>query len=407
MTVAVAVAAAAAVTGNQDITTSDLGGETPKACILLYGRGAVSGTIGDHSNYNIGVCDGTNQRAASFALRNGTSGANRVGKTDKIIMMNGPTTGVIESEAAFVEFITNGVRINWTTASADGFLITALFFSGSDWTAAVGDSSATIGAGTTVALGWQPDAVFLFGQNDTFGGAFNYSRATMTVGCASFPNGTRKEVFHAPWSPGNRQNAVYSTASASAYYVELFGQYGVAVSRSATGFSLIAGAGTGAQKFGYLALKFDGIGRMSCGALAISTAGNQPIGGFNGAPGGFLMLLTQAQPGTVGPIISSVSLHTETKSGGFSIGGLSSLSPPSTPPAHFQAAVEDEIVKVSAAGAVSARGTLDSWDSDGITLDFSNAPDAAYQWLYWTILDYVAPGGGGGGGPDSFGWIID
>jgi hypothetical protein len=59
------------------------------------------------------------------------------------------------------------------------------------------------------------------------------------------------------------------------------------------------------------------------------------------------------------------------------------------------------------AGAVDLRATLASFDTDGITLNFSNAPDAAQLWFYFTLLDGAETGGGGGGGQDGFGWIMD
>lgn len=135
--VRIARVAANTSTGNQDITTTDLGGLTPKGVLLVMTHATVNGVAADNAQLTIGASDGTRQwvRHSNAEHAQGTTDTSRSSNNATILenLIPGESvSGSFESQATFVSFITNGVRINWSNAPPSAYLITAIFFAGAD-----------------------------------------------------------------------------------------------------------------------------------------------------------------------------------------------------------------------------------------------------------------------------------
>lgn len=170
ITVAVTRAAANTSTGQQVISTNDLGGLTPKAVMLIATRGITDGTAVDGVGFYWGLSDGTNEATGGYesqhaqatmdAVANQDTTANRI-----LTIYDGTADNVVEATADFVSFSADSVTVDWTDAPASAFLITAVFFAGTDLTANVGridlgNTADALIAVTTV--GFEADIVFPF-----------------------------------------------------------------------------------------------------------------------------------------------------------------------------------------------------------------------------------------------------
>lgn len=405
MTVAIAVVAAKTSTGTQDIINNNtipgggLGGATPKAVLFLYSRAGADGTVTADAGSSFGFADATSQRAFASFAQNGAKNVGKVGKSDKCLCALKYSAGVVvHSEAAFVSFIPDGVRVDWTTAAPDGWLVTAVFFSGSAWTVAVGDSTAPL-AGSVNTVGFQPDAVILGGVSDTIAGTIATNRGQATFGAAAFPGGVRKAIEQTTWAWGvTRQNVNTATGEFqgwSAYHWEVTGQYGVTVSRNATSFTLTGSQTSPTQKFGYLALKFTG-GTLTTGKIALAEAtGAQAFTGFGGAVSVFVLLLAQEQ--VLKPDFDwrfGISAHTNVNGGGFAVGSVTDGTMANG--VHHSTANKDTVTLLAQDGSVNLSCTVASFDGDGITLNFTDAPDfdpargvgfAGMEWGYLTVVN--------------------
>lgn len=137
--VAIARARANTSTGNQDITTADLGGDTPKAVVFIVTlHGGTLGTEVAQFGMGMGMAISATERY-SWTLRSqdsvGTSWTKRANRSDACCLLMTSNTGVPNPnyEADFVAFISNGVRINWSAVdSGANCSVTAIFFAGAD-----------------------------------------------------------------------------------------------------------------------------------------------------------------------------------------------------------------------------------------------------------------------------------
>jgi hypothetical protein len=434
---AVTVVAAATATGNQDITTADLGGQTPKAVIFFYSRSPADGTITDHAGAAYGWATATDQAAVASVKKHGSiallaGNMASVSKNDKcIVALNTDSTPVVHSEAAFVSFIAGGVRINWTTAHAtDAWLITAVFFAGSDWEVDAGTTTAAVSPGTTITTGFEPSVIFVMTVNRQFNGTVATNDFQANFGATCWGAAGRTQTNNAPWgSRGTHQNAMVGTNTWPAYHFELTGQHGWQINtRTATGFEIFLSGGTHTtEEVAYLAMKFTGTGFLQAGTIELtsSSTGLHSFTGLGGQTGGLLfMLLKQSQNTPQFDWRFGVWVSDENgNAGGWAVGAKSDSTALSgaNPTVMKSTAMVDKIRMLDNDGTENLVCDLDSFDADGFTLSFSDAPDydaargvgfATFQWNYITLMNYVdggAPPGSetGDGPPWAQAWLTD
>lgn len=179
VTVATTRVACNTSTGNQDITTTDLGGLTPKAAYFAATSATSDGTAANHWVLSTGAATGTGNRwavASSSEHGIGATDSHRRMTNDECVMLLDPADGTIDGEADFVSFIEDGVRINWGDAPAAAYLLTVVLFAGTDLSA-LADSQTTVATTDNTLditdVGFEPDQV-IFGShgallNDTTG----------------------------------------------------------------------------------------------------------------------------------------------------------------------------------------------------------------------------------------------
>lgn len=160
--------AANVVTGTQDITTSDLGGLTPKAVQLYAMRVTVDDTPVDGLGWYMGASDGTNEWCEGYEEQHGQGNMDvsylQNTDTNRILtIFDGTADDVVEATADFVSFITDGVRITWTDAPPAAYLIIAVFYAGTDLSANVGTQALGNTADALIeitSVGFEADVIF-------------------------------------------------------------------------------------------------------------------------------------------------------------------------------------------------------------------------------------------------------
>lgn len=151
-------------TGTQDLTTTDLGGLTPKAAIVFYGDPTAVDTIAANAVLSVGMTDGTTQCCSTItSVDNTAATATRVyGDASHILAQRNTGSTTLFVSAAFSAWVTNGITINVDTAAAATRIVTVVFFAGSNLSADVQKKTLTTsGSSVTVTAGFEPNAVFM------------------------------------------------------------------------------------------------------------------------------------------------------------------------------------------------------------------------------------------------------
>lgn len=265
--IAVTRAAANTDTGNQDFTTADLGGLTPKAAYFIITTAITDGALADHACFGIGACDGTNQWAINMTSEHGqaNSDTDRRLETNECISIGNPGAKTVDGEASFVGFIANGVRINWDNAPAAAYLVTVILFAGTDLsvhcnTEALGDSVNNVVDVTNP--GMQPDIVLAACVNSQSAGSSG-SDSYFSVGVVK---GGGNQRSHTIQSKNNAANMQTTADISTAYGVVITTQSSGALDWGgefsdfdADGFTVTTrNNGANGTTLCYLALKFDG-----------------------------------------------------------------------------------------------------------------------------------------------------
>lgn len=255
--------------GTQDITTSKLGGNTPKAVLIIATDTTTDGLATAGMSYSYGAATGTSNQWVSWQNTSDATTSNHRSaiETDNVICNTPPnvTVGAARcayGQAAFSQFITNGVRLQWDTLKvpASAFYITVVFFAGSDVSAhansfSLGDT--TNGSVTTTAPGFQFD--LLYGATTKNG----YNVFNGGYGFAHFDGSTitqRAYIHHNRISAQSAWAFVRNDAIAGEIRPDTTGDidYRAEVTNvSSTGFTIrTTGAGGNNTPFVYLALDF-------------------------------------------------------------------------------------------------------------------------------------------------------
>lgn len=154
-------------TGTQDIVTSDLGGHTPKAAIFIASRATTDGTAADDAVLSFGVATGASEQFAMAGTTKhnvDTTDAGGAKFNDRTVwILNGGEDGNSpggDGRAVFDSWLTNGVRIDWQLAPDQAYLLTVIFFAGSEVQAKVGNFAlnGTTGVDHT-SVGFEADLV--------------------------------------------------------------------------------------------------------------------------------------------------------------------------------------------------------------------------------------------------------
>jgi hypothetical protein len=155
----------------QDIVSTELGGQTPVGAIFFFGPGTAwnvgregGGTTTDYPlTMSIGAADGTNQWCTSTTVTKTTNNEGQAvySSTTEIIAEQGIPwlNASLTGSAEFDSFIPGGVRINWTNAPSQEYLLTVILIAGPNANVDVGVTGSPTTGGTSVSTGFEPEAV--------------------------------------------------------------------------------------------------------------------------------------------------------------------------------------------------------------------------------------------------------
>lgn len=139
-------------TGNVDYTGA---GFQPDAAILLGGVGG-NAFGGGSSAAGVGFIAGTSQRGAWSSTFDSTTGVARYQRNDKAYVEIGGTT--LRAEADIVSFLSDGFRLNFTTAPSTGNLY-ALCLKGASFKVGSITQKTSTGTQSTTGIGFRPKAL--------------------------------------------------------------------------------------------------------------------------------------------------------------------------------------------------------------------------------------------------------
>ena len=150
--------------GDFDMTSTALGGITPKAALFITSPAVTANTAVDYAKLGIGAATASGEQwAVSERTRHGsaTITVSSRGKTSMVSMLQHNSTSAINFEASFSSWITNGARLNKAATQTEGAGITALILGGADLTAKAFTvaASSSIDGTATVDFGFAPDLV--------------------------------------------------------------------------------------------------------------------------------------------------------------------------------------------------------------------------------------------------------
>ena len=249
-------------TGEQNITTDDLGGLTPKAAMLFLSWAVTDGVAADGLSLMVGITDGVVSKCHNGWDQHNLATSNTgYSNQDVPIYVVDPATGSVDCQAAFSAWITNGVTINITDAPTSALLLTVTFFAGTDVSADV-DIIKFPGTDTVdvTAPGFEPDLVFVLGNDHN---SWPISSSNMKWGFGVCHNDRASGITQRCVLGFNRDNR--ADAQTTVYYSNayvtgafIYDAIGLSVSLGtfdANGFTATASEET-TKVWAYLALRF-------------------------------------------------------------------------------------------------------------------------------------------------------
>ncbi len=406
ITVAVTRAAASTSLGTQDITTSDLGGLTPKAVYLVATRATADGTAADGAGFYQGFTDGTNHVNQSYEDEHGqaTSDVQSVTVTASppvLIIWDGTADSGLDGYAMFDSFISDGIRIDWDDAPSAGWLITAVFFAGTDLEAKVllplslGDT--TDGATDISTIGFEPDVVIpLFARTDgnfgiNLGFVHNDRAGTVTQRAIQYAERNGRATMEL-FATMRNDCGIMEISSGGVF--DWRGEFG---SFDSSGFTVTTrNAGGNNRQMAALALRFGASPVVSSKVYTYATptsTGSNTDSTPNFTPQFVMYLATRAAAASTtesdadaGPFSLIMADATETYS-------QSVASEDGAADSNTQSLSDDKLNLPTHTGGAGHEATLTSMGATGPVWNFTSTDGTARQWVALAIQAGAAGGG--------------
>ncbi len=370
---AVASAACSTSTGNQTITTAELGGATPQAALLVFSSATADDTVAANAQLNVGATDGVNVWCTSWSSEDAQDRTDLYATTqnDHLLLMQGATDGATAAVADFVEFVAGGITINWTDAPPAGYVLKVYLWAGiEDAEAGVLTTQATQDTATTVTAGFRPQALLLsslLAANETQAAA-----ADVSLGLA-VDDGSATQACVASWMPDNADESyarggVWQGRALKYRSASWAGQAAFA----ADGFTLTTVDAAGAAVLvGYLAIRYGDAASVALNVRASkTTTGDQAVTAIGFTPHHILGLYTYCDA-----VDSYVYGDHGISSFGIGAGTSTAEGSASVLHAHGQATsvakskVDAKLCNVMALnGTDGIEATITSLDADGYTV---------------------------------------
>ncbi len=376
-----------ATSGDVDFTTTDLGGLTPKAVLLVASSHLTANTGSETASFQMafGVSDGTNHRSGTAWSEDASASSN-----DQKISYSGHALilrdGTNNSKRATASFITDGVRLTLNAGTSAAYRGQMAMFAGADLSVASGHIA--LGTGTsaiTTTIGFAADLVIFFMNDSQFDGTVNTASALATFGaCTS--DGTQRSVnfieadniaAQRPFMNLSTTQVIEGTSSSTGAKA-----WGVTCGNfTATAFDCTPDASTGSSELGYLALGWSGRSAKIVGFDTATAAGVQSITGAGFTPS-FAII--------VGTNLEAVDAHpgaTSDQQGGMSLSfvgnetwGTSGRLDSGADPMDTASRCDTFIIGASVTDCEALKGT-GAFTSDGIDINWSAVQGVAKKWF--------------------------
>jgi hypothetical protein len=379
-------------TGTQDFTVSGFG--TPVAVIFIATRVASIDTAAAHAAMSYGFTDGTRNRCCAFCCEDGQADTDtrRIMVSDNcILFLENIGVGSIEGEADWNAWVTDGVQIDVTVAPGTAFYITAILIKATS--AYVGDCNNVSADDDVTDPGFQPDTIFFASTRTNIKSSSTYFNseihAALSVGIYQDDEGTAQCSVNWGSASAEAKGTVFirledNTVIRNLFKTSLYG--GIQVTDvDSNGFtaSQVASAGTSAI---YMALQHDSKTYQAV-KQSKTTTGIQAFSGFNFQPTSALCVSTAA------PALNTT--YTNANSEQFGVG----VDDDTTDKSH--SVTDDDNAGTSNTysyhsdsflknrdtddGGDYLEATIDSYDADGLTLNWLDVQAQARDFLLFAI----------------------
>ncbi len=374
-------------TGNQAVTGV---GFLPEIVLFFISNQTADG-IGTHFQFGFGVGISSTERACvtnNDEDAQTTSDNSRSQRSDKCIRLSNLGATSILFDADLVSLDADGFTVNVTTAPASAFRVGYLALGGTDLTnVALGNfaGSGLTGNQAITGVGFQPDAVLIFGTEDTLVDD-NSTNGLFFLGFAV--SATERACISISADNNEATSNVNRLQFTDACLVGLSVGGSVDaeadfVSNDADGFT-INWSDSRDKAYHFLCLKG---AQYAVGSLDTQTStGNfsETGVGFQGDAGIFASFCNVTDASPVGGLEMSLGVATSSTER-FIIGGTSEDGQATTDCDNYS---DDGLIYQNYDFAQALEGSIDfvSWDADGFTLDQVDAdPTAGNEMIYFVI----------------------
>lgn len=395
---------AAAITSGttQDFTVSGIG--TPVAAIIIVSSAtSLTGTAADERRWSVCLTDGTNHRGwgQQSEHNQANSDTDHIRFDNAVVTLPDPGGVTNDAVATFDSWITDGIRIDWTTLPSAAYVVDVILWAGDDIEAVVGDAAPNVvgGADVTVTTTFQPDHLVCL--SGSFDGDFDevYNRGWMSCLSQSVRGGITKSVNFeesnnkATTQPSLRLAGTLATpfrGSASGPFLVLAGT--ALVQYNADGFDIqsVGNVGATGPRIGYLAVNYGGASYDLQVESTPTTAGVTAFTGYGFKPGSVLMLptisaaswgtsdLTNEAAGTAG-----LAFFTQNEEFCSSVSAEDNASNSNTQSADKDTAL---YMPLDDGTGPEYEAAFESFTSDGFELDFTTVQaDKAFKFLSFAL----------------------
>jgi cellulose synthase/poly-beta-1,6-N-acetylglucosamine synthase-like glycosyltransferase/mannose-6-phosphate isomerase-like protein (cupin superfamily) len=387
-------------TGNQDITTNELGGLTPKAAIITASYAVTDATAANHNVISYGATTGaSNEWVTAHTSEDGQdpTDADQTWETNLSVLLRNPGAQTVDGSAEFNSWIENGIRINWTNAPAAAYFLTVTLFAGSDLSAHANSAitNTTQDASTDITdPGFEPAIVIGGGTyrasglrdatHHTFGVGFahNDGAGGITQGSADFFDRDNQGTSQAAAKSYNNRIAMNMGASDTDRTFEL-------EDFDSSGFSITTRDGVAfGDVFLYLALDFGADVSSATGQKAFpNSTGTENVTGVGFKPQ-YVGII-----GTSMPALSTA--YTNLQAATYFYSQMDETDQFSTawanedaqPASDTQSLSDNQAVNFPEHNGASTlyAATLTSFDNDGWTWNFSTAQGGTDIYFWYAI----------------------
>ena len=379
-------------TGTVDYTVAGLGASTHiKGVEVEVARAVTLGTDTDGRSGCRGFSDGTTEAVLSWSSEHGvtTTDTYTYSAQDKVVALMDPADGSLEAVATFDSFITDGVRLNWTTAPSSAYRVAVVITAGPDVECDVQivDPADALSGTVTVTPGYTAETNLVLALAGTISTAFDgtlESSSSVSWGACS-NDGTTVTQNAEAWS---YQDAVSTTLDSGILHLNRLASHvsatALGVSYAASGFNASTGAftlttagasATSAERIAVMmfhmpsniAVKvYSHSFTSTVGTQSFTDPGFQPqyiwygLSLFNATN----TVRTNAQAGSYG------SGHAD-EAGVEWCGSYADRDNRTT--SDTQSLVDEVAIELPLhAGGAGYTGTVDSWDATGYTINFTS-----------------------------------